>query len=304
MKLPLRFLVPAAGLALVATLVAQTDSLQLASTLGANGSTTPNPGARAAAPGLAPPVAIRIVAEGRLAAYPGAEITIAAEVGGVLASVPFQERERVEKGDFIAQLRADDLIAEIAAAEAKVAETEAEIRLAASELARAENLLAKQIDTAVRRERAQRDLEVAKARRATAAAEVRRLEAKWEKTRIVAPIDGVILRRLVDSNETVEAGQPIAVVADLSRVRIEAEVDEYDAGRIALGQTVEIVAEGYDGRRWSGVVEEIPDAVSGRVLKPQDPGRPSDTRILLVKIRLEEPTPLKLGQRVEVAIAG
>ena len=39
-----------------------------------------------------------------------------------------------------------------------------------------------------------------------------------------------------------------------------------------------------------------------RRLKPQDPGRPSDTRVLLVKVALDEKTPLKLGQRVEVEI--
>lgn len=297
MRVPLRFILPVAGFAVVATLIAQTKELQLASNAPIPKETAPIGGTARLSSG-------RIVAEGRLAAYPGAEITVAAEVGGVLASVPFEERETVEKGDFIAQLKADDLIAEIAAAEAKVVEADAEIKLAQSELERAANLYAKQIDTASRRDRSERDLDVARARRATAAAEVRRLEAKWEKTRILAPIDGVVLRRLVDPNETVEAGQPIAVVADLSRVRIEAEVDEYDAGRVALGQTVEIKAEGYDGKKWTGVVEEIPDAVSGRVLKPQDPGRPSDTRILLVKIKLGEPTPLKLGQRVEVAIAG
>ena len=49
-------------------------------------------------------------------------------------------------------------------------------------------------------------------------------------------------------------------------------------------------------------MEEIPDAVVGRRLKPQDPGKPEDTRVLLVKIALSEPTPLKLGQRVEIRI--
>jgi len=63
-----------------------------------------------------------------------------------------------------------------------------------------------------------------------------------------------------------------------------------------------VTAEGYDGKSWTGVVEEIPDAVSGRKLKPQDPGKPEDTRVLLVKIALKEATPLKLGQRVEVAV--
>jgi RND family efflux transporter MFP subunit len=284
-----RFLLPALGLAAVASFVAQAANLESKS------------GAAAAS---AAPVAPRVVAEGRLAPYPDAEITVAAEVSGVLVGLPFAEKDRLERGDIVAQIRADDLIAEIAAAEARLVESAAEIRLAQTELERAAKLLAKQIDTASRRDRSQRDLDVAQARRATAKAELQRLEAKWQKYRVLAPIDGIVLRRLVDRDETVESGQPIAIVADLARVRIEAEVDEFDAGRIALGQPVEITAEGHDGLRWTGVVEEIPDAVSGRVLKPQDPGRPSDTRILLVKIRLDEPTPLKLGQRVEVSIQG
>ena len=93
-----------------------------------------------------------------------------------------------------------------------------------------------------------------------------------------------------------------STIADLKRVRIEAEVDEFDAGRVALGAPVVVRAEGYDGQSWRGRVEEIPDAVSGRKLKPQDPGRPQDTRVLLVKVALDQATPLKLGQRVEVEI--
>ncbi len=42
--------------------------------------------------------------------------------------------------------------------------------------------------------------------------------------------------------------------------------------------------------------------LSRRALRPLDPGRPSDTRVLLVKIAFAEKTPLKLGQRVEVEI--
>ena len=39
-----------------------------------------------------------------------------------------------------------------------------------------------------------------------------------------------------------------------------------------------------------------------RALKPQDPGRPTDTRILAVKVALSEPTPLRLGTTVELKI--
>jgi len=95
---------------------------------------------------------------------------------------------------------------------------------------------------------------------------------------------------------------PLFVVADLDRVRVEAEVDESDSSRIALGARATVRAEGDSERTFAGRVEEIPDAVTSRRLKPQDPGRPSDTRVLLVKIALDEKTPLKLGRRVEVEI--
>jgi RND family efflux transporter MFP subunit len=281
-----RWIAPLAGVALLAALVAQ---------------------ARETAPPEAghPPAPLpstRVVAEGRLAAYPGAEVVVAAEVAGILARLELEERAVVERGALVAELRADDLRAELAAARARVAEHAAERRLAETELARAERLLAERVDTAARRDHAQRDLEVAAARAATAAAEVDRLAARLAKYRVAAPIGGTVLRRHLDPGEAVEAGQPIVTLADLGRVRIEAEVDEFDAGRIRLGAPVAITAEGHEGERWRGVVEEIPDAVSGRVLKPQDPGKPSDTRVLLVKVRLDGPTPLKLGQRVEVEI--
>jgi len=289
MKPLARLAVPVLGLALVAALVAQAHK-------------SASPGRELDAPAAL--ASTRIVAEGLLAAYPGAEVVVASEVAGVVARLRVAEKSAVGRGSVLAELRADDLRAELAAARARVEEADAEIRLAATELDRAESLLAQQVDTAARRDRAARDLEVATARRATAAAEVARRVAGLAKYTIAAPISGTVLRRHRDAGEAVEAGQPIVTLADLSRLRVEAEIDEFDAGRVTLGAPVALSAEGYAGRSWRGTIEEIPDAVSGRVLKPQDPGKPADTRVLLVKIRLDEPTPLKLGQRVEVEIEG
>lgn len=248
--------------------------------------------------------ATRVVAEGRLTTYPGAEVLVGSEVAGTIVSLPVAEKQRLRKGELVALLRADDLAAQLAEARARVVECEAEIRLAEAERDRAESLFAQKVDTASRRDKAVRDLEVSNARRTTALAAVTRLEAEIAKRRIVAPIDGVVIVRHVDSGEAIEARAGIVTIADLAQVRIEAEVDEFDAGKLVVGSAVAIAAEGYDGRRWRGTVEEIPDSVQGRRLKPQDPGKPADTRVLLVKIRLEEPTPLKLGQRVEVEIGG
>ena len=244
----------------------------------------------------------RVVAEGRMVAYPGAEVEVAADFPGTLVRVLVREKDEVRQGQLLAEIKADDLRAEIVEARARIAEAEADIRFADVDAARADRLLAEKVGTPDAVDRARRNREAAYARRETAVASVARLEAVLAKTRIVAPIGGVVVTRFADAGERVEAGAPLVTLANLKKTRIEAEVDEFDAGRVRLGSKVNVSAEGFTGKTWQGTVEEIPDAVVSRRLKPQDPGRPSDTRVLLVKIALAEPTPLKLGQRVEISI--
>jgi HlyD family secretion protein len=241
-------------------------------------------------------------AEGRVVTYPGAEVSVGTDLAGTLVALPVLEKQTVRKGQLIAQLRADDYRAELEEAKARVAEIEADIKLSEFEVERARSLYEKSVGSKQALDKAERDLDTGRARRLTAAATVARLEAVLAKTRIVSPIDGVVVARLSESGETVKEGQKLVTVADLSRTRIEAEFDEFDAARVRLGASARVTAEGFDGKSWRGTVEEIPDAVAGRKLKPQDPGKPEDTRVLLVKIALLESTPLKLGQRVEVSL--
>lgn len=244
----------------------------------------------------------RVVAEGRMVAYPGAEVEVAADLSGTLVRFLVKEQDEVRKGQLLAELKADDLRAELAEARARIAEAEADIRFADVDAERADRLLAEKVGTPEAADRARRNRDAAYARKQTALASVERLEAVLAKTRIVAPISGVVVTRFADAGERLEAGTPLVTIANLKKTRVEAEVDEFDAGRIELGAEVKVTAEGFIGQSWKGTVEEIPDAVVPRRLKPQDPGRPSDTRVLLVKVALAEPTPLKLGQRVEIAM--
>jgi len=243
----------------------------------------------------------RVVAEGRVVTYPGAEVTIGTDVAGTIDRLVVDEKEHVRRGETIAILKADDTRAALGVARARVGEADADIRLYESEVARAQNLFQVDIGSKQAWEKADRDLDAARARRASAAAEVSRLSALVEKTVITAPIDGVVITRHVHAGETIAAGDAIVTVADLAKTRIEAEIDEYDVARMKLGSSVQVHAEGFE-REWRGTIEEIPDSVVNRRLKPQDPSKPIDTRVLLVKVAFAEPTPLKLGQRVEVKI--
>lgn len=282
-------MLPIAGVVLIGAMVFQARSAQVSAM------NSPAPGVKAES-------GHRISAEGRVTTYPGGQVIVGSDTAGTVVRLLVDEKSLVRQGELIAEIRADDLRAAIAQAQARVTESDADIKLYETEARRADNLWVSQVGTKQAMDRARRDLEAASARRETAQADVRRLEALLGKTILRAPISGVITERHVQPGESVKEQAAIVTIADLKRMRIEAEVDEFDAGRVALGAEVVVKAEGYDNQQWRGIVEEIPDAVVARRLKPEDPGRPSDTRVLMVKVALQEKTPLKLGQRVEVEI--
>jgi RND family efflux transporter MFP subunit len=280
----------AAGAGLVGASV-----LQVRSTTGPAPLPLPDPRAEAAAPH-------GVAAEGRVVAYPDAEVRVGAERPGRLLRVPVREGQTVRKGELLAEIDSDELRAALAEARARVSEADAEIRLAESNLQRRRRLAEEQILAPHDLDQATRDLDIARARRETARAEADRHEAGIRKTRILAPIDGTVTHRHADTGETVEPGDPVVTLADLTRLRIEGEAHEADAGSVVVGAPVSITCDGHPGRSWTGRVEEVPDSVTLRRLKPQDPARPTDTRILAVKVAFAEANPLKLGATVELAI--
>jgi HlyD family secretion protein len=253
--------------------------------------------------GLAAHSSEHITAEGRVVAYPGAEVTVGTEVLGTIISMPAHEKGAVRKGDLLAELRADDVRASLREARFRLIEGETGLRLlrARFQLDRIfPSLGAKGPQAADNR---LEEHAAAVARRDAAKASVDRLEAELVKYRITAPIDGMVISRQVDPGETITPGSPLVTIVDLSRLRVEAEVDEFDIARIAPKAHAIITAEGYSGQQWQGQVEEVADAVVLRQTRPEDPGRPADTRVLRVKVAFRESNPLKLGQHVELDIA-
>jgi len=227
----------------------------------------------------------RVIAEGLVVPYPGAEVIVGAEAAGRIVRLEVQEKATLRKGELIAELNA-----------------EADIQFFGREVRREELLIARRAGTSQHLDESRRGLETAQARRSAAMAEHDRINALLAKTRILVPIDGVITARHVHPGETLEVAARVVTIADLNRIRIEAEVDEFDTGRVMLGAPVKITAEGYPGVSWKGTVEEIPDSVVSRRIRPEDPGRPIDARVFPVKIAFDETTPLKLGHRVEIEI--
>lgn len=244
----------------------------------------------------------RVIAEGRVVTYPGRQVQVGSEAGGLITRLHIEENQPVERGAILAELRSNDLHAQLAEAQARIKELEAECQLAQAQLERTRRLHANGTLSTEEQDRTQRDVAVYRARLDSAKASVQLLLAEIDKTRITAPITGTLLQRFVDPGEVIQPGTTLVTLADLSSLRIEAEVDEYDAARVRAGAPVTITAEGFPDVTWQGTVEEVPFLVVQKQLQPQNPARPVDVRVLLAKISLPDPTPLKLGQRVEVEI--
>jgi HlyD family secretion protein len=249
----------------------------------------------------APAATPKLLAEGRVAVPPGAEITVGAELDGKLLALSAKEQDRVQAGQLLAEIDVKEQRAALNEAWARVNEAGGDVNFAERERKRTEQLWRGSVVAEASLDRSVHEASSAEKRRASLLAGAARISASLAKAKVVAPISGTVTQRFADPGEMVAAGTPLLTLTDLAQLRIEAEVGEFDAGRVRLGADVAIQAEGY-AQRWRGKVSEIPDRVGPRSLKPLDPSRPVDTRVLVVKVELSEPVPLKLGQRVEVEI--
>ena len=243
-----------------------------------------------------------VLAEGRVAVPPGAEITVGAELNGKLVRLLVKELDTVKAGDVLAEVDVKEQQAALNEAWARVKEAGADVDFTSRERRRSQQLWNSNVVAEATLERSVHDSTAAESRRSSLLAGAARISANIAKSKIVAHIDGTVTQRFADAGEMIAAGAPLVTLTDLSHRRIEAEIGEFDVGRVRVGADVTIRAEGYD-QSWRGKVAEIPDRVVPRALKALDPSRPVDTRVLLVKIELSEPVPLKLGQRVEVEVA-
>jgi HlyD family secretion protein len=146
------------------------------------------------------------------------------------------------------------------------------------------------------------DVAIATADLAIAKADVADLQAKIEKTRMRSPIDGIVLKRYKEPGETVSDMPPtlVAIVGDVSHLRVRAEVDEADIAHIAVGQHVTVTADAFGQRRFTGTVVRIGARLGPKYIKTDAPGERFDTKVLEAMIALDGHPPLPSGLRVTV----
>lgn len=136
------------------------------------------------------------------------------------------------------------------------------------------------------------DIARAEAELALAAAGVAAARVALEKTLINSPLDGVLLRRHQRLGEIVTGGMngtpmPILTLADLSRLRVRAEIDELDVGRVSPGQSAWITIDAYGERQFRGRVVRMGEIFGRKTLRTDNPAEKVDVKILETLIDLE-----------------
>ncbi|MGD9656652.1 MAG: HlyD family secretion protein [Methylocystis sp.] len=150
------------------------------------------------------------------------------------------------------------------------------------------------------------DLAAARARVRLAAADVSLAEAMVEKTVVRSPIAGTILRRSRSAGEAVTHVPPtaIAIVGNVRGLRVRADVDETDVGKIVPNQRVEVTADAFPNRRFGGKVFRISSRMGAKAVQTGRPTDRVDAKALQVLIDLDPATNLPVGLRVDAYFLG
>lgn len=137
-------------------------------------------------------------------------------------------------------------------------------------------------------------LNIARAERAVARAAV-------DKMTIRAPIAGTVLQVNVKVGETAtpSSPQPLILIGDVSALRVRAEVDDRDVGKIKTGQAVVVRATAFPDRKIAGKVASIAPIV-GPASVARGPRNPTDVNVAEVLVDLSDPGPLTSGMQVDV----
>jgi HlyD family secretion protein len=81
--------------------------------------------------------------------------------------------------------------------------------------------------------------------------------AQLADAQLTSPIAGTVLSIDLDVGEQVGAMQPIATVADTTSLRVKADVDEIDVGRVSVGQPVTVTLDSYPGVKMPGKIDDL-----------------------------------------------
>ena len=174
---------------------------------------------------------------------PDESVMIRPEIAGRIAQLHFREGQRIEAGALLVSL--DDSIAR-----AEFAQARANLNLAEKNFQRAQMLFKRGASNA-------QALDEANAEQQAARASLALSQARLDKTRILAPYDGVLGLRAVSPGDYLSEGQDIVNLEVLDPLKVDFRIPQKAVSQIRLKQTIEISLDAYPGERFSGEIFAI-----------------------------------------------
>jgi RND family efflux transporter MFP subunit len=209
---------------------------------------------------------------------PQRKAAVASKITGKITSLHVEEGSKVKKGEIIARLENNDVIAleKLAAANLEVArsaleQSRAELKDAGLNFVREKNLLEKEFTTKASCDAAEARYKKALAAVAGGEASVRSYAAALENagvtlgyTLIRAPFDAIVLTKNADIGDIVtplgaaaNAKAAVVTIADMNSLQVEADVSESNLQKIKVGQPCEIQLDAFPDSRFRGIIHMI-----------------------------------------------
>jgi HlyD family secretion protein len=202
-------------------------------------------------------------------------VKVGSQVSGRIEKIFADFNARVEKGQLIAQLETDIYQSRVAQNDANYKLAQAQRQEAKVALADAESSLRRIKNLSRELVASERELEIAEttfnaaratfdaalAREAQAQALLHASMVDLEHTSIYSPVDGIVISRNCDVGQTVIASfqtpDLFLIAQDLTRMQVEASVDEADIGKVQLEQKVLFTVDAFPDRVFQGKVSQI-----------------------------------------------
>jgi len=230
---------------------------------------------------------------GAVTTVPNRDVRISALVPGRVTSVLVSEGDAVREGQVIAELDARPLEDQRRQAAAAVNQAHAALESAKANYDRVGRLFEKGIAARKEVEDARTEMAAAQASAESNEAALHTAELQLERTKIVSPIAGQVVKRFVSVGEQVDgtAGEPVAEVANLDTVELAANVPAEHLSKVRTGMTAAVSSPTWPDRIFQGEVIAIAPSV--------DPA----TNAALARIRLSNPGhALKIGMFGEARV--
>lgn len=205
------------------------------------------------------PLQQRISATGTLSAL--VQVTVGSQVSGTIAALYVDYNSQVRKGQPIAQIDPTLLQATLTDAQAGLERANTNLEDAKRQLARTRRLAQERLVSDQDLEARQVAHETAQANVQTAKAALERAKTNLGYATITAPVSGVVVSRNVDVGQTVAASfntpTLFLIAQDLTKMKLEASIDEADIGQVKAGQQGFFTVDSYPDTQFKGTVSQV-----------------------------------------------